>query len=461
MSSRVSAPPRARDGLCSAMRTAVLIAAAFGLAACGGANAINPFSGGDDEDEAPQERISFLTFDQRLEITPELAGAEISLPGDYVNVAWPNEGGYANHAVQHPRLGEELRRAWRRDIGEGSSRRTRVSATPIVADDKIFVVDGEGRVSAYAEEDGDRLWRRRLRAESRRDREGRGGGLTFAGGTLFATSGFAFIEAMDADTGEQLWRRRTSGPMHAAPTFHDGRVFAVSVDNELYALDASDGAVLWTYQSLAEPARILTSSSPAATGDVVIAPFASGEVVALRAQNGRVNWTEALTRTGGATPLSALNDIAGSPVVVDGVVYAVSHSGVLAAHDLASGERIWARPAGGIHMPWVVGDYLFVITVDSELACISRRTGDVFWLSRLPQYKNEKRRRGRIAWAGPVLAGGRLILVSSEGRSVEVDPGTGEILNDRKVGDKVFIPPVVANESLYFLTDEAKLVAFR
>ena len=42
-------------------------------------------------------------------------------------------------------------------------------------------------------------------------------------------------------------------------------------------------------------------------------------------------WADTLTSTGRYTPLSAINDIAGKPVVQDGVVYASSHSGVTVA----------------------------------------------------------------------------------------------------------------------------------
>ena len=443
----------------------ILLGAVLGLSsACSTASRINPLSGGDEkgqEDEEGRERISFLSFEQKLQVSEGLEGVGVALPGDYVNAGWPNEGGYANHTVQHPRIAENISRDWARNVGDGSSRRARIVSPPIVAAGKVFVMDGRGRVSAYSEEDGEKLWSVRLRSESRRDREGRGGGLAYGGGRLFATSGFGFVSAYDADNGEEVWRRDLQGPMHAPPTFFDGRVFAVSLDNELFAIDANDGAVLWTYQSLAESARILTASSPAVSGDLIVAPFASGEITALRVQNGRRIWTEALSRPGGTTPLSELNDIAGSPVIVDDTVYAVSHSGILVAIDQRSGQRLWAQPAGSIHMPWVVGNYLFVVTTEAEVACLSRLTGEVFWIRQLPRYRNEKKRKGRIAWAGPLLAGERLFVASSDGELLELSPQDGETLDSRKVGDDVFVPPVIANERLFVLSDNARLSAFR
>jgi outer membrane protein assembly factor BamB len=448
------------------MRTAfvALLALCAGLSACGGFS--NPLSRNDDQDEVFSEeererRVSFLTFDDALTVDPTRAAEGVSLPEAIRTTSWPNEGGFPDHAPQHLSANPNLQRAWRRGVGEGSGGRARLSAPPVVGDGKVFVVDADNEVNAFDVGDGERIWRSRLRSEDRRDREFRSGGVAFDAGRVYVSLGFGALAALDANKGDEIWRTATSGPMHAPPTVSNGRVFAVSFDNEVFAFDAQTGEVLWTYPSLSESARILTASSPAVSGDVVIAPSASGELTALRADNGRVLWSDSLTRSGGTTALSALNDIAGSPVIYDGVVYAVSQSGLLAAFDLRTGQRLWTAPAGGIHMPWVAGDYLFIMTTEGQLACLSRADGLAVWIAELPQYRNERRRRGRIAWAGPVLAGGRLLLVSSDGDLLSVSPLTGETIEDHNLGDDTFIPPIVANETVYVLSDDARLTAYR
>lgn len=447
------------------MRTAslLLLALCAGLAACSGFS--NPLKR-DEPDEAVSEedrerRVSFLTFEEELQVDPARAEEIIQLPDPVQNASWANEGGSPSHALQHVAARSDLRRAWRRGIGEGSGRKTRLAAPPVVGDGVIYVVDGDNEVNAFDIDDGGRRWRSRLRSEERRDREFRSGGVAYADGRVFVSLGLGAVAALDASNGREIWRTDTSGPMHQPPTVADGRVFAVSFDNELFAFDAQTGEVLWTYPSLSESARILTASSPAVSGDVVIMPSASGELTALRADNGRVLWSDSLTRSGRTTALSALSDIAGSPVIFDGVVYAVSQSGLLAAYDLRTGERLWTQPAGGIQMPWVAGDHLYIMTTEGQLACLSRADGAPVWIRDLPQYKNEQRRRGRIAWAGPVLAGGRLLLVSSEGEMLSISPFTGDTFDETRLGDDVFISPIVAGGTVYVLTDDAALIAFR
>jgi outer membrane protein assembly factor BamB len=449
------------------MRTALLalLALGAGLSACSAVDKVNPFSRSEPGDQLSEEdrarRVSFLSFDDTLQVDEARASLGVTLPPPIRTSIWPNEGGFPDHAPQHLAAAEDLRRAWRRNIGQGSSRKARLSAPPIVADGKVFVVDADNEIVAYDSQDGRRLWRSQLRSGDRRDREFRSGGVAYGDGRVFVSLGFGAVAAFDANTGREVWRAATSGPMHSPPTAADGRVFAVSFDNEVFAFDSQTGEVLWTYQSLSEPARILTASSPAVQGEVVIAPSASGELTALRVDNGRVLWSDALTRSGRTTALSALNDIAGSPVIYDGMVFAVSQSGLLAAFDLRTGQRLWTQPAGGIHMPWVVGDYLYIMTTDGHLACLSRLDGVTIWIQDLPQYKRPQRRRGRISWAGPVLAGGRLLLVSSEGEMMSLSATTGDQLDRYRLGDNVFIPPIVADATVYVLTDDANLIAYR
>ena len=161
------------------------------------------------------------------------------------------------------------------------------------------------------------------------------------------------------------------------------------------------------------------------------------------------------------TALSSLNDIAGSPVIDRGLVYVVSHGGTLSAIDIRSGQSVWSAPVASLQMPWVAGDFIYVVSVDAELICVSRQDGAVVWVSQLDRYKKEKKRKGRISWAGPVLAGDHLILVSTEGRIAKVSPVDGEVVTIEKISDSSVIPPVVADEKVYVLTENGKLIAMR
>ncbi len=444
-----------------------LMAAVAALSACSSvgrvASAVNPFDGGDRaaaSPSVPQDgRISILTFEQDLAPSPELSGHAIVPPAPITLNSWNNPGGTADNSPGNSIGSGGLEIAWRESLGAGSNKNTRLSAPPVIAEGKLFFLNADQEVVALDVSNGHRLWSHRMRPEHTRDRNAIGGGVAAEGGRVFVTTGYGTLVALDANTGDQVWSVQGDAPFHSAPTVLNARVYAVSNDSQLLAVDAGDGRILWNYSAIAEPARILAASSPAVDGDSVIAPFASGEVVALLTANGRRLWVDALSRTGRLTSLSAINDIAGRPVVENGVVYAASHSGVLAAIDLRTGQRMWARSFASTQTPWISGDVLYAINTDGELAAFDRTNGNVYWVKQLRRFEDEHDRRGRVAWTGPIMVGNVLYLANSLGEVVTVAPQTGDIGTTRDVGSPVFIPPIAASGQIYVVTDDARLIA--
>jgi outer membrane protein assembly factor BamB len=193
----------------------------------------------------------------------------------------------------------------------------------------------------------------------------------------------------------------------------------------------------------------------------VVAGFSSGELNAYRYENGRVVWGDALSRTSISTSVGALSDIDADPVIDQGRVYAIGQGGRMVSIELASGQRVWEINVAGISTPWVAGDWIFVVTDQAQVLAIARATGRVRWMTQLPHFQNEKKKGGPISWTGPVLAGNRLILASSAGQIVNVSPQDGAIQSTLETKSTYSLPPVVANNTLYLLSDQGQLTAFR
>jgi outer membrane protein assembly factor BamB len=445
-----------------------VLAAAAALSACSTVqrigDAVNPFDGGGDApvQTAPQDgRVSILALEQDLTPDAALAGQTIVVPPSTPVADWSQPGGTADNSPPHSSGSAVLERAWRADLGAGSDDRVRLAAPPVTAGGVLYFLDADHRVHAINAMNGDRMWSERMRPNEGRDRVARGGGLAVSGGRLFVTTGFGFVAALDATNGNEIWRTEAGAPLQSAPTVAGGRVFAISNDSELVALDAATGEVSWNYQAIAESARILSAPSVAIDGETVVAPFASGEIVALLAANGRRLWSDALSRSGRLTSLSAINDIAGRPVLDNGVAYAASHSGVLGAIDLRTGQRVWARSFASTQTPWVAGEVVYAVSTDGVLAAFNRATGGVHWVSQLRRFRDQDDRTGRVSWVGPVMIGGRLVLANSEGDVVAVTPENGRTVAEADVDQPVFIPPIAANDQIYIVTDSARLVVLR
>jgi outer membrane protein assembly factor BamB len=406
------------------------------------------------------ERVSVLSLDRTLEPDPALTSAVVRLPRPVLNTDWPQAGGYPSHAMQHLALDGPLKREWRTSIGVGQSRYGAVLSQPVVEGGRIFAIDARDVVVALDAKSGRELWRNDVKPETELTHT-YGGGVAAAADRVYVTTGYAQVLALDAASGKEIWRQQVTAPVRGAPTVANGRVFAVTVDNQLQVLSTTDGHRLWTHNGLPETAGLLGAASPAVEGDIVIVPYSSGELFALRAENGRPLWSENLATARPLGALSTLADIRGRPVIDRGRVYAVSHGGRMVSIDLRTGDRVWEQDVGGTHGPWVAGDYLYVLANDDDLLCLMRADGRVRWSTELPRYKDPEDQSDPMRWSGPVLAGDRLIVVASTGDAISVSPYTGKALGRVEFPDGVFLDPVVANDMLYVLTDDADLIALK
>jgi len=142
-------------------------------------------------------------------------------------------------------------------------------------------------------------------------------------------------------------------------------------------------------------------------------------------------------------------------------VVAIGNGGVMAAIDKERGGRVWDNSLGGTQMPWVAGDFIYVLTNDSEIVCLSRIDGRIKWITALPQFEDMETKEDRIYWSGPVLVSDRLLVTGSSGLAIALSPYDGSITGKQDLPDSSHLPPVVANETVYILSDDARLIALK
>lgn len=428
------------------------------LAGCGAGTWLG---GSDLTPPLPGQRESVMLLEPRATADPRLAAQEVRLPPPFTNPEWPQAGGLSNHAMHHLAAGDDLKIAWRTDVGAEPDTGGRLLARPVAGAGKVFVVDADGTVFAVAMDSGDEVWE--FEPEDLDDDDGfLGGGLAYEGGWLFVTLSSGVVLGLDADDGTEIWRQTLSLPLRAAPTVAGGLVLVLSADNQLYALDGATGRPIWRHAGFAEAAGRLGGPSPAVDRGIVVVPHSSAEIYALRLDTGSQLWNDAILRPRRTLALAEINDIDGAPVIADGVVYVVGQGGQMAAIGLRRGLRAWDLDLASSETPWVAGDYIYVVTSDGEVLCILRRDGGIRWVSALPRLTDpDDASSDPIIWSGPILVGDRLLLAGSDGRLVALSPYTGEVLGQIDVDGPILMAPIVANRTVYVLTEEAELIALR
>jgi outer membrane protein assembly factor BamB len=400
-------------------------------------------------------------FADRRGLVVDEGAPKVVLPPAVRNAAWPQAGGNPAHLMGHLAASDTLKEAWKVDIGEGGGYRRVLTAQPVVLNGTVFTMDSDAVVRAFALADGRRLWRADSKPKDS-DNTNVGGGLGADGATLYASNGLSQLVAFDTATGKEKWRRDIGVPARSAPTIADGRVFLVTITDQLLAFAATDGRQLWSFQASEPVTSMLGQPAPAYHRGLVIAGFGSGELAALRADSGSASWTDGLGASQSRVTVPDLLSIRGAPVVVNGLVYAISMGGLLVCNDVPTGRRVWERQVAGEDTPFAAGEWLFLISATQELAAVSTIDGRVSWVTQLPRWENPESRKNTLTWYGPLLMSDRLIVTGTGQDALSVSPYTGEILGRLELSEAPApFSPIVADGTVLIITNNARLMALR
>jgi outer membrane protein assembly factor BamB len=393
---------------------------------------------------------------------PAERAAQIAALGPAQALAeWPQPNARADRAPGHIAGPAGLRSAWRADVGAGSGDASRITAAPVVAGGLVYTLDAESDVVATDAASGRRIWSASAAPEGQRGREGFGGGLAVADGRLFVTTGFGEVVAMGVGDGAVLWRQPLGAPLRSGPAVDAGRVVVVTRDNAGFALDAATGGVLWRVLGARAGAGFLGGASPAVSGELAVLPFTSGEILAVSASNGRRLWSDLLTGGRGGGAGVDIADVSGDPIIAGAAVFASNYGGQMVAVDGRNGARGWLRPFGGASPAWAAGSTLFLATTDGRLMRLAAATGETVWSVDLPRYEDPEDREGLIHYKGPVVADGAVYLSSSDEGVLIFDAQTGAARGSVEISGGAATAPVIAGGTLYVLSQDATLHAFR
>jgi outer membrane protein assembly factor BamB len=431
---------------------AVFVAASL-LAGCAGQgptlpkiSELNPFK--EKQTPLPGRRIPVIETTESLSDNLADADKPIALPPVHTNDDWPQPGGEPNNVTGNLALAGALHQMWSASVGEGSSKTGRVTASPIIYGGRIYTLDAAANLSAFSLS-GSKVFSVSTKPEGEVGLGGYGGGLAAENGRLYVANGYGVVAALDPQSGKTIWMKNVDVPVRAAPTAAGDRLYVITMDGRFYCFSGIDGSEIWSARGLPQTASLMTSTSPAVEGDMVVVPFPSGDIIAYKTSDGSAVWTENLARTRQTSQIASMSDAA-RPAIDNGVVFAVGHAGRMIAAQAKNGERLWSLTIPSSQPPCVAGDTIYVVDTEGRVLALARSSGKTRWTMKLPKAKS---------WAGPVLAQGTLWLVSDAGQVVGVDAMTGKLGNQMNLGEAAFIPPIVAQGHMFVLTDSAKLIA--
>ncbi len=133
----------------------------------------------------------------------------------------------------------------------------------------------------------------------------------------------------------------------------------------------------------------------------------------------------------------------------------------MVAIDGQTGRRGWTRSVGSVGPIWAAGDSIYVVSDDATVQRLTLSNGVTIWSTEVPAYEDPEDREDPIAYSGPVLAGGNLLVTDSLGTLHAFDPSTGAPKFTANLSAGTTTGVVVAGGTVFVMTGDATLQAFR
>ncbi|CUH81486.1 Outer membrane protein assembly factor BamB precursor [Tritonibacter multivorans] len=398
--------------------------------------------------------------DALLEV--ENKSVAFAAPKQVANRSWAQSPGQADARTDNAALSQAPALLWSVNIGQGDSRKQRITAAPIVAGGLIYTLDSGARVSAVSPE-GAVVWQKLVLPPNDDETQATGGGMAYADGVIYVSSGFGLLTALNAETGAQIWQQKLGGTGSGQPTVHGGLVYLVSGDAKGWAVNTKDGRIAWQIEATETPSNVLGAPAPVVTSDLSIFAFGSGDIVATFKRGGFRRWGAAVSGRREGSVIAQVGDVTGAPFVQGSRMYVANQSGRTVAFDVDKGTRIWTAPEGATGPLWAAGDSVFLVSDLNNLLRLSASTGEIIWSQPLARFLKDKpgKRAAIVAHHGPILTGGQLAVASGDGALRFFDPKDGSLTHSVAVKGGATTEPVVAGRTLYVVTRDGDLAAYR
>ncbi|MDU7620279.1 MAG: outer membrane protein assembly factor BamB [Escherichia coli] len=250
----------------------------------------------------------------------------------------------------------------------------------------------------------------------------------------------AQVYALNTSDGTVAWQTKVAGEALSRPVVSDGLVLIHTSNGQLQALNEADGAVKWTVNLDMPSLSLRGESAPATAFGAAVVGGDNGRVSAVLMEQGQMIWQQRISQATGSTEIDRLSDVDTTPVVVNGVVFALAYNGNLTALDLRSGQIMWKRELGSVNDFIVDGNRIYLVDQNDRVMALTIDGGVTLWTQSDLLHR---------LLTSPVLYNGNLVVGDSEGYLHWINVEDGRFVAQQKVDSSGFqTEPVAADGKL-------------
>ena len=335
---------------------------------------------------------------------------------------------------------------WKTDAGDGA--KNNYSDLSIAIDDEaIFTVDYEGQVSRLSAATGSKSWQTELDIPVY-------SGVGSNDSLVFVGSQEGQVFALDKTDGKIAWQQTVTSEVLAPPQASATVVVVRTSDGRLAGLSTENGTQLWSYQRAVPLLSLRGAGVPVIADDKVVAGYANGKLVALSIDDGKVVWEKNAAIPRGRTELERIVDVDATPVIKNGVVYAVAYQGKVAALSLATGDIFWSRDMSSkAGLDVAAADSVFITDESSYIWAVQDGSGDALW---------RQTRLLRRSVSAPKVVADNILVGDFEGYLHWIARTDGRFVSRIKIADGAIVSqPVVKSDVVYVIANDGTLAAIQ
>lgn len=328
---------------------------------------------------------------------------------------------------------QDMRSSWTANVGK-------IDFPLVVSarEDRIALANSQGVVAVLDAATGKDIWRLKLD-------QAISAGVGSDGQQLAVVTRNNELVALQ--DGKVQWRKSMPAQSFTPPLVAGARVFVLTADRSVIAFDGATGRQLWTQQRPGEPLVLKQAGVLLAFKNTLVVGL-SGRLAGLDPNTGVIRWESAIATPRGTNDIERLVDLVSPFDRVDDVVCVRAFQTSLGCVNAERGQGLWTRPSVG--EMGLSGNATLVVTPLSNgvVQAWSRTTGERLWETERLKYRilsaplvtprgvlvadnggwlyllsladgallNRIKLDSEELATAPVMAGGRYVVVTREGR---------------------------------------------
>ena len=339
-------------------------------------------------------------------------------------------------------------------IGKNKFPILNLKSQPIVKNSSIFFSDDNGTIFCI-DENGKIKWKRNVYKKLYKQVFKK---LSFSiyGNNIFVADNIGFVYSVSIDNGEIFWIKNYFIPFKSHIKIFDKKIYLLDHDNKVLCLDVKDGVKIWdilSVQSFIKTQNFL-SIAISKQGDLLIINSAS-DLIKANGKTGDIYWSSNISNTSLATETDFFES--SELVLLNNTIF-ISSRQTTYSYKLENGYLNWETEVSCTGTPVIDKKNLFCVTKNGFFVILDITSGEIISSTNIISILKKKKRNTYIV--GYVMGSGKIYSLTNNGYLIVSSAKTGKAVLFKKLGDSVISPPIIANNKLFILTKNSKILGF-